>query len=1502
LRRRRRVTKGRENDTLGRFFCHKNRPLDTIKLCEVLMDTTVLSHFHPAVAAWFSQNYPGGPTPPQAAGWPLIATGKNVLLLAPTGSGKTLAAFLKCLDWLYRELEAGREAEGGVKVLYISPLKALNNDIARNLEQPLAGIETTGRELGLSLPQIRTAVRTGDTPSSERQRMVRRPPHILITTPESFFLMLSSQARKIFAGVRFVIVDEIHTLFPTKRGAHLALSLARLQHLVGEDHPLQRIGLSATMRPLEGVAAYLGGFRDDPEGQGAPRSVEIVDTGQRKDLDLRILLPVPDLRELPEKSIWPPVYQQLLDLIREHRTTLIFVNNRRLAERITVNLNQMAGAEIALTHHGSVSREMRHQAESLLKEGKIPCIVATASLELGIDIGYIDLVVQVETPKEVARGLQRVGRAGHVVGMPSKGRIIPKTRGDLLESAAIIREMKAGRVEPSKAIINCLDILAQQIVALTGEGNWPVRRVFRLVRTAYNFHSLSWKDFENVLKMLAGNYETTEFVDLRPRIYWDKTVGVIKPDSYGKRLIYSSGGTIPDRGYYGVYLQNTSVRLGELDEEFVYERRLNERFVLGTSVWRIEEIRQDRVIVSPTRKTGEAIIPFWKAEQPGRPFELGKRIGAFMAEAEGRLGKPELRQWLQNECFLEPETADNIIRYLEAQKASVGFLQTDHRLVVEEFPDEAGEWRVLLHSTFGWKFHLALGILIKDRWEQEHQINVEAIPGDDGIMFHLPGGVKPPEIDWAGMPLDGLEERIAALIADTPLFGVTFRHAAQISMVMPRTGYGRKRTPFWLSRLKAGNLLHTVSKYPDFPLVIETYRAVLQDHLEIAALREVLLQIRYGALTIQRCQHQTPSPFAGAHLFNFVGSFMYEGETPKSEAKNRLFGLGRDALKTFLGEAGFRNLLDPAVIAAAERKARGDELLEEVSEDTVRYWLERIGDVTVAEVEAWFPDSADRIKTVLQSLAKRGQVAKITIPAGRELMISASEIGHYHAVFPSETGTEERRDGREAAGQWLIQRFVRNRGIFQTQDIADRYHLSETEVAANLSLLAADGIIAPGEYRPGGTGEEWCDSNLLEEIRRRSLAQSRRAAETVGPERFAAFLCDWQGVGSERGGLDGLYENLRQLRGLWLPAEVWEQSVLPGRTPEYRRTLLDQLIASGQVYWRGRGNPDNIEVCLEMTGPEPEECFPQPPFPVEEPFSEKSELPLTAVAEQLREVLRQNGALSLPRILQATRLSTIVAWQALEELILRGVVTNDSYGPVRYLLNTGASERTGARGVLKPSVMAQMGRWSLLPRPESTLTGRIMRLFNRYGLVCREIVRLEGDSWSEIYPILDFWENLGHIRRGYYVTGLSGIQYILPSALEQLNAPTGIKNRPYQALSHFDPVNPFRIFPEWEPEHNLIKPWGDYTVWESGRPILGVSGGKKKLRLKNQTELTETQIEKALQALLRSYYPVRPDEKIVITYWNDEPVSDCRWVNILERLGFERGYQEMTLWPSRRRR
>jgi ATP-dependent Lhr-like helicase len=1481
-----------------------------------------LRSFHPAVTCWFTDTF-GEPTPPQAQGWPIIADGKNVLLLAPTGSGKTLAAFLKCLDTLYQGVTAGKDLEPGVQVLYVSPLKALNNDIYRNLEVPLAGIEETGRQMGFDLPYLKTAIRTGDTPGSERQKMLRRPPQILITTPESLFLLLSSQARHMLRTVRFVIVDEIHTLFPTKRGAHLALSLERLEHLLGPNRSCQRIGLSATMRPLDQVAAYLAGKEHTENGIWRTRPVTIVDTGQRKSLDLKIVLPVPDLRELPEKSIWPSIYKQLLAMIKEHRTTLIFVNNRRLAERITANINDLAGKELAKTHHGSVSKEVRLQVETMLKKGEIACIVATASLELGIDIGHIDLVIQIESPKEVARGLQRVGRAGHVVGMPSKGRIIPKTRSDLLETAAILREMKAGNVEPAKAISNCLDVLAQQLVAMTTEGDWQFEEAVQVVRSAYNFNSLSDFDFQNVLAMLAGSFETKEFVDLRPRLYWDRNLGVIKPDPYGKRLVYSSGGTIPDRGYYGVYLQGSNLRLGELDEEFVYERRLHERFVLGTSIWRIEELRQDRVVVSPSKKGGEAIVPFWKADPGGRSYELGKQIGVFYAQIEQHLSSGDLSRWLESDCELTPEVIRNLSQYVTDQKNSLGYLQTDRRLVVEEFHDEIGEWRVLIHSPFGMRLHLALGLIIKDAWEKKLQINVEVVPSDDGIMFHLQGGETPPEISWYELAGADMEPKVAELISESALFGITFRQAAQLSLIMPRTGFGRKRNPFWLSRLKAGNLLQVVAKYRDFPLIVETYRAILNDYFDLAGLRKVLQEIQQGKIHIHKCRRQTPSPFASSHLFNFIGNFMYEGEAPRSELRLQMFGLGRETLKVLVGKPGLRNLLDPDILKTVETKARGVAFAHGyLTVDLTEQWLEKVGDVLLSELQQLFPDTRhQQVATFLQELIKLGKAVAIPVALNKELVVSRRQAPVYLQGLPDippelKKKLSERLDLSEylpevisqdgvSAGEArrsIIQRYVRSHGPFRISDIVNRYGFSKQEIGAELTVMAAENIVEAGEFIPGGTGEEWCDIGLLQEIHRRSLARARREVEAREPHEYGAFLARWQGIGSERTGLDGIGATFDQLCDLWLPAAIWENSVLPNRVKDFCPSQLEQLIASGQFFWRARGNDHQLQICFQKLAPvlEKDEANTAETMPDNHSLTEKLSA-LSANAQMIRKLLQENGAMALPRILQQVKLSTVTAWQALEELILAGLITNDTLGPIRYLLHSRPQDRMGVRGVLSSSVIAQMGRWSLLPPAGPiNLENQALTFINRYGLICREPVQQESGAWGELYPCYDLWEQIGKVRRGYFCKGLSGIQYALPSAVEQLRlAPT--ENLPeFWVLHRDDPANPLKIFPEWPDLTGELKPEGEYIVFQSGEPVLAAGG--KKIRLQQFKANTDTMvIEKAFQKLIPIFDGAYPGQKIVITRFNGEPIIETEMADLLKKYGFEKNYLDMVLWPSSRK-
>ncbi len=1474
------------------------------------MPHSSLSSFHPVVVKWFTRTF-ADLTPPQALGWPLIAAGENLLMLAPTGSGKTLAAFLKCLDWLYQEAEAGRTIDDGVKVLYISPLKALNNDIHRNLELPLQGIDCLNQELGAGLPMLATGVRSGDTPAAERRRMLKKPPQILITTPESLFLLLSSQASRILATVRFLILDEIHALFPTKRGVHLALSLERLEELVhramGDGYrPIQRIGLSATVQPLAETAAYLAGF-DSSREPVRPRPVRIIDTGQRKRLDLQIDLPVPDLTDLPDRSIWPSIYEQLLKLIGEHRTTLIFVNNRRLAERITANLNQMAGKVLAMTHHGSVSKELRLQAEQMLQDGAIPCIVATSTLELGIDIGHIDLVIQIESPKEVGRGLQRVGRAGHVLGLASKGRIVPKTRADLLEAIVLLREMRAGRVESSKAPLNCLDILAQQIVAMATVRDRTAGELYQLIRGAYNYTTLSQADFENVLAMLAGMFQTEEFVELRPRVYWDRITGRISADSYGRYLVYSSGGTIPDRGYYGVYLSGSGAYLGELDEEFVYERRLNERFMLGTSAWRIEEIRRDRVIVTPA-KSGEAMIPFWKAEQNGRPYELGCRIGAFLAIAAERLDRPGFRAWLERECGVDQPVATNLEGFLKGQQHSLGFLQTDRRLVVEEFPDEVGEWKVLLHSPYGLKVNTILGMLIRSDWETRHQMLVQSVPSDDGVIFHCPGGQSPPVIVWADLPLERLEEKVGEAVSETALFGVIFRHAAQRALILPRGAYGRKRNPLWLSRLKAGNLLNTVSRHPDFPLIIETYREILQDYFDLGGVRELLDGIRRGGITVERVRHDTPSPLAYGHLFNLVNNYMYENDAPKAERRAELFGLGRAALRSIVGERGFRDLFTNDAIRIVIEAVQGlDSLRAAPTLDRIQYWLEKTGDIRPDEITATFGEQDPlglEVAEGLDRLCRSGRALRLLLGRSRrELFIPAVDRELYDVVWgaPEQPGPESQFPRDEAARQ-LIRRYARSHGPFTVAQLIERYGFGAEEIRAELAAMAVEGFIESGRFLPEGREEEWCDRSILKAIHRRCLSVARREAEPKQFRHLAALLAEWQGMGGERSGAGTLLEVLYPLIWLWLPAGLWEQAVLPARVGHYQSGWLDQAIASGQYVWRARTNAGLMEIRFEPVLPEEDSLLiptRYQPDPLE-PLPLQTSLVISEAGRKIIELLRSRGALSLPAILQALSAeagisSSLTVWQAIEELMLAGMVTNDSLGPVRYLLGAGpATERLGAKGVLKPAVIAQMGRWALLPPllvedPRAQAIG----LLRRYGLVCREMAQAEGAAWGSLYPVYDLLESAGKIRRGYFIEGLSGIQYALPEAVERLRE---IRNSVAWTVAWDDPANPGRFFPDFLTDHPWLNSRPQILTFDSGTPLIAANS-ERKIRLFTAPDLTPSQLQNGLTSLTRLLS--RGRDKITIVAINGTPITEWERLPHLISLGYEKGYKELTLWPSR---
>jgi len=978
-----------------------------------------LSVFTPATREWFERTF-DGPTPAQEQGWPAIASGKHTLIQAPTGSGKTLAAFLYGIDRL--TAEPGE----GLRLLYVSPLKALNYDIERNLRGPLAGLQS----------ELRVSVRAGDTSQKERAAMLRQHPDILITTPESLYLMLTSRAREMLATVQTLILDEVHAVAGTKRGAHMALSVERLDRVTGA--PVQRVGLSATQRPMEEIGRFVSGGRP----------IELVDAGRAKELDLEVVVPLEDMREPGEQgSIWPSIYPEILRLVQEHRSTIVFVNNRRLAERLALRLNELANegidddaqrTEIARAHHGSLAREQRLEVEELLKKGEIPCLVATSSLELGIDMGAVDLVIQVESPKSVARGLQRVGRAGHELGAVSRGRIFPKYRADLLESAVVVERMKAGAIEETVIPRNPLDVLAQQIVAVCADEEISVDELHQLVRGAYNFSDLSRVQLENVLDMLAGRYPSDEFAELRPRIVWDRTAGVIRGRGGARKLAVTNAGTIPDRGLYGVHLVDGGGRVGELDEEMVYEARAGQTFMLGASTWRIEEITRDRVLVTPAPGVPGA-IPFWKGEGPGRPYELGEQIGKASRELAALPEKKALER-LTRDHSLDEQAARNLLTFLSDQQAATGAVPSDRTVVIERFKDEIGDWRVCILTPFGARVHAPWALALGARLRDSLGLEVQSLWSDDGIAIHLPDSdTTPPSEDLVIDPLE-IEEIVTTELGASALFGSRFRENAARALLIPRRRPG-ERTPLWQQRLKAQGLLQVARKYGSFPVILETYRECLQDVFDLPALKQLLSGLKTRQLDLVDVETATASPYSTSLLFDYVANYMYEDDTPPAERRAQALSLDRDLLKELLGQEELRDLIDPGALEEVEAQLRGNPRNADELHDVLR----RTGDLRPGEYKQ---DWADELLRERRAITLR--------IGGEDRLAAVEDAGRYRdalGVMPPSGLPDAFLEPVEDALRSLLARFARSRGPFTTAQVAERFAIDEARAEEALRAL-----------------------------------------------------------------------------------------------------------------------------------------------------------------------------------------------------------------------------------------------------------------------------------------------------------------------------------------------------------------------------------------------------------------------------------------------------------------
>ncbi len=1420
--------------------------------------------------------------------------------------------------------------------------------------------------------------------------MARKPPDILITTPESLYLILTSKAREMLSNVEAVIVDEIHAVAASKRGSHLALTLERLE--AQAERPLQRIGLSATQNPLEEVGRYLVGPR---------REVTIIDAGQRKRLDLRIEVPVESMSEpggpapadadplepVPggestRGSIWPAIYPQLLEQVKAHNSTIVFVNNRRSAERVALRLNELAAKEleqqdqpaeeraggpppggdgpivpleIARAHHGSLAREERTKVEELLKAGELPCLVATSSLELGIDMGAVDLVLQIESPKSVARGLQRIGRAGHGVDEVSRGRIFPKFRGDLLECAVVARRMHEGLIEPTVVPRNALDVLAQQIVAIAVSAEpdaFAVSELHELVTRTHSYAELSIELLENVLDMLDGRYPSKDFGELRARIVWDRVGGTIKARKGSRQLAVANAGTIPDRGLYAVTLPDGR-RVGELDEEMVYEARPGQTFLLGASAWRIEEIGRDRVIVTPAPGAPGA-VPFWKGDSVGRPKELGEAIGAF-----SRWAVEQEPQTLQDDYDLDERAARNLLSYLREQQEATRVLPSERTIVLERFRDEIGDWRLCVLSPFGGRVHSAWGLAISAQIRERMGLEADAISSDDGIVLHLPdldaddAEALPSAAELIMLEPEDVEAQITAELGGSALFGARFRENASRALLIPRA-YPGKRTPLWQQRLKAQNLLEVARRYDDFPIVLETYRECLRDVLDVPGLQTLLRGLHSRDISLVEVETPTASPFASSLLFDYVATYMYEGDTPSAERRAAALSLDRDLLRELLGQEELRELLDPDALARVENDLQHrSEITRATGRDGLHDVLRHVGDLNAAEIAERVFDGVEEAP-LLEELERERRAIRLRV-GGEQRYVAADEAGLYRdalsAAPPGGLPEAFLADVPDAL-RVLVARYARTHGPFTTEELRERYGV---DASAVLRELERDGELVLGELRPGGTGREWCDVEVLRRLRRASLAALRKEIEPADQRALAAFLPSWQGVDRHSpagAGIDRLREVLVPLQGLALPAEIWERDVLPRRTGAYSPSWLDMLCASGELVWVGAGplgRSGRVALYFREDAP-----LIGPP-----PSNERraSAIVATAAAQPgnapnrdgaepaeplAREVLRarlSQSACFFSDLIAELALPAEELREALWDLVWAGEATNDAWAPLRAprlaLARARPERRTSVRrfGSRRSGAQSQVqGRWSLTapifgsasttgkapaaagagaPGPERR---RVLAelLLERYGVLTREQVLAEGvkGGFAMLYDTLSNLETLGVCRRGYFVEGMGGAQFALPGAVERLRSARSVSGGQGGAdpsdegertlvLAAADPAQPYGAALSWpkRPGHDRrpARVAGAYVVLVADAPVLYVErGGRGLLTLTEDRDEDRAALAQALRALAASVRAGRVS-KLSLERIDGEPAIASGLAEMLLELGFNSGPRRLTL-------
>lgn len=1536
--------------------------------------------FSQATRDWFTSAFQR-PTLVQSQTWAVTAANQHALVIAPTGSGKTLAAFLYALDRLFREGEekyttppSGKE-KNVTRILYISPIKALGTDVQRNLQIPLQGISEERRKCASAEIAIRVGIRTGDTPPQERAKLSRHPPDILITTPESLYLMLTSRARESLRGVETVIVDEVHAVAGTKRGAHLALSLERLDALLTKS--AQRIGLSATVRSVTEVAAFLGG----------DRPVTVVNPPATRHPDIRIVAPAANLDDVladnsdsgdaihkgREGSVWPRIESGILDQILSHRSTIVFTNSRGLAEKLTARLNELylsrrqafpeprgepvhydsstgstgnraqdTGEYIARSHHGSVSKEQRAVTEHALKSGELRCVVATSSLELGIDMGAVDLVIQVATPLSVASGLQRIGRASHQVGGVSKGLFYPRTRRDLVDSAVIVECMYAGELETLTPPRNPLDILAQQTVATVSMDPVHVDDWYALVRRAFPWKDLPRSAFDATLDMLAGRYPSGDFAVFRPRIIWNRETGLLTARPGAQLLAVTSGGTIPDRGMFSVLLpegdeQAGSRRVGELDEEMVYESRVNDIITLGASSWRIQQITRDQVIVVPAPGRS-ARLPFWRGEGVGRPAELGERIGDFIHTMSDDNAELRLSPRLRDDNVLS-----NIKGLIDDQKNATGVLPWSRHLVLERCRDEMGDWRVILHSPYGRRVHAPWALAIGGRLHAQWGADASIVASDDGIVARLPDSDgKLPDAALFLFEPEKLLRIVREAVSSTALFAARFRESAARALLMPGRTPGR-RSPLWQQRLRASQLLEIAAGYPDFPIILETARECLQDVYDLDALEQVIRRLNTGEIQISEVTTPAPSPFATDLLFGYVAEFMYATDAPLAERRASVLALDSELLGNLLGQGDPLELLDPEIIRQVEdelqrravgRKAQGMEgvydLLRELGPMTIEELAVR-HEGTIADVRSWLDNlSADkRIFPVViadtEQMACMDDAARLRDALGVRLPASLSSAWLHPANTPL-------RD--------LFMRFSRTHTLFTGTQIAQAFGLGVAVADDLLRQLRDEGVLI--QLRSGAASiaddaraSTWVNEEVFHRLRIRSLHAAREATRPVPATSYARLLLERQGIispadgsparlpassGGMLEGSDGVTRVIEQLAGIGLSASLWESQIFPARVRDYSPDILDELLATGEVIWSGQKKlgDDDGQVVLHLRDYLAETLSPP---------SGDSEA-LSDLQRAILDVLSGGGAWfaqQLSAMIQAqTQRSGNDEWitpatlhEALWGLVWQGYITTDIWAPLRGLSRTVSASRQPSRrsprmrrgrptyALPRPTSVAVpvsyttpalTGRWSLLPVETLNDTERMLawteNMLDRYGVIGRQAVITENvpGGFPALQTLCRSMEDSGRILRGRFVEGMGGAQFAERHTIDRLRDLTSsnTENQAFTAvaLSANDPANPWGTLLPWPTHPSSLVPArrnGAFVVISAGQLRLYLAqGGKKMMVWSENEEMPSPEIFSALASALRR----EPRLRFTLTEVNDKPVRQTTLFTLLREVGF----------------